>query len=166
MKILPLRTGSLTNNPKVITIPEFLIKNSGILIIYTKKKLLFHAINTCNQSLFMIIFLLSRRQAGVSEWQTRQTQNLLLATTYGFKSHRRHYKSLCIMHKLFSCLNILNLPVNRRKSVLFQKVICLLKMSAAKKTVVSRKGAWMNRLKYQVLRVVYKRFFGSCIGTP
>ncbi len=27
--------------------------------------------------------------AGVSEWQTRQTQNLLWATTYGFKSHRR-----------------------------------------------------------------------------
>ena len=30
--------------------------------------------------------------AGVSEWQTRQTQNLLWATTYGFKSHCRHRK--------------------------------------------------------------------------
>ena len=27
--------------------------------------------------------------AGVSEWQTRQTQNLLWATTCGFKSRRR-----------------------------------------------------------------------------
>jgi hypothetical protein len=31
-------------------------------------------------------------QAGVSEWQTRQTQNLLAATSYGFKS--RHRQSL------------------------------------------------------------------------
>ena len=29
--------------------------------------------------------------AGVSEWQTRQTQNLLWATTYGFKSHCRQF---------------------------------------------------------------------------
>ena len=28
--------------------------------------------------------------AGVSEWQTRQTQNLLWATTCGFKSRCRH----------------------------------------------------------------------------
>ncbi len=27
-------------------------------------------------------------------WQTRQTQNLLLATTCGFKSRRRQYKKL------------------------------------------------------------------------
>ncbi len=32
--------------------------------------------------------------AGVAEWQTRQTQNLLVATSYGFKSHRRHSKAL------------------------------------------------------------------------
>ena len=30
--------------------------------------------------------------AGVSEWQTMQTQNLLWVTTCGFKSHRRHEK--------------------------------------------------------------------------
>ena len=30
--------------------------------------------------------------AGVSEWQTRQTQNLLWATTCGFKSRCRQYK--------------------------------------------------------------------------
>ena len=29
--------------------------------------------------------------AGVSEWQTRQTQNLLLATTCGFKSRHQHF---------------------------------------------------------------------------
>ena len=34
--------------------------------------------------------------AGVSEWQTRQTQNLLWATTYGFKSHCRHYEILIL----------------------------------------------------------------------
>ena len=28
--------------------------------------------------------------AGVSEWQTRQTQNLLCSRTCGFKSRRRH----------------------------------------------------------------------------
>ncbi len=31
--------------------------------------------------------------AGVSEWQTRQTQNLLWATTCGFKSRCRQYKN-------------------------------------------------------------------------
>ena len=30
-------------------------------------------------------------QAGVSEWQTMQTQNLLRVTACGFKSRRRHY---------------------------------------------------------------------------
>ena len=30
--------------------------------------------------------------AGVSEWQTRQTQNLLSARACGFKSHYRHFK--------------------------------------------------------------------------
>ncbi len=29
--------------------------------------------------------------AGVAEWQTRQTQNLLFARTYGFESHHRHF---------------------------------------------------------------------------
>ncbi len=28
--------------------------------------------------------------AGVSEWQTRQTQNLLSERACGFESHRRH----------------------------------------------------------------------------
>ena len=32
----------------------------------------------------------SLADAGVSEWQTRQTQNLLWATTCGFKSRCRH----------------------------------------------------------------------------
>ncbi len=31
----------------------------------------------------------SSKDAGVSEWQTRQTQNLLWATTCGFKSRCR-----------------------------------------------------------------------------
>ena len=34
------------------------------------------------------------KRAGVSEWQTRQTQNLLWATTCGFKSHHQHYLSV------------------------------------------------------------------------
>ena len=29
-------------------------------------------------------------KAGMSEWQTRQTQNLLPARACGFESHRRH----------------------------------------------------------------------------
>ena len=40
--------------------------------------------------------------AGVSEWQTRQTQNLLWATTYGFKSHRRQLNSLIGHQGVFS----------------------------------------------------------------
>ena len=35
-----------------------------------------------------------RPQAGVSEWQTRQTQNLLWATTCGFKSRCRQLKMI------------------------------------------------------------------------
>ncbi|CAB4243818.1 protein of unknown function [Methylacidimicrobium sp. AP8] len=31
-----------------------------------------------------------RKQAGVAEWQTRQTQNLVSATGCGFESLRRH----------------------------------------------------------------------------
>ncbi len=29
--------------------------------------------------------------AGMAEWQTHQTQNLTMATSYGFKSHCRHF---------------------------------------------------------------------------
>lgn len=38
---------------------------------------------------FSKMFLVTR-SAGVSEWQTRETQNLLLETTCGFESRRRH----------------------------------------------------------------------------
>ena len=41
-------------------------------------------------SMIKLMTLANAKQAGVSEWQTRQTQNLLWATTCGFKSHRRH----------------------------------------------------------------------------
>ena len=49
--------------------------------------------------------------AGVSEWQTRQTQNLLSERACGFESHRRHcyscgFDSFYIklsMPRLFSC---------------------------------------------------------------
>ena len=45
-------------------------------------------------------------RAGVSEWQTRQTQNLLWATTYGFKSHRRHISQggiICVSRWWIPC---------------------------------------------------------------
>ena len=37
-----------------------------------------------------LIHIYTRFNAGMSEGQTRQTQNLLWATTCGFKSHCRH----------------------------------------------------------------------------
>lgn len=40
----------------------------------------------------MVRFLSFQIDAGVSEWQTRQTQNLLWATTCGFKSRCRQCK--------------------------------------------------------------------------
>ncbi len=48
---------------------------------------------TCHLSALMLLYISVAGYAGVSEWQTRQTQNLLWATTYGFKSHRRHYRN-------------------------------------------------------------------------
>ena len=45
--------------------------------------------------------------AGVSEWQTRQTQNLLWATTYGFKSHCRQCKTLEVSGVYFFALHSL-----------------------------------------------------------
>lgn len=53
--------------------------------------------------------------AGVAEWQTRQTQNLLVATLYGFKSHRRHLRGgiercllflLVIFCLLYPCFSV------------------------------------------------------------
>ena len=45
----------------------------------------------CHLSVYMLLYSSVVEYAGVSEWQTRQTQNLLWATTYGFKSHRRQF---------------------------------------------------------------------------
>ena len=37
-----------------------------------------------------------RCYADVAEWQTQQTQNLPVATSYGFESHHRHTASLTV----------------------------------------------------------------------
>ena len=39
--------------------------------------------------------------AGVSEWQTRQTQNLLAERACGFESHRRHFLKDPHKHRIF-----------------------------------------------------------------
>ena len=39
----------------------------------------------------LLLFESNRTNAGVAEWQTHQTQNLAVATSYGFKSHCRQY---------------------------------------------------------------------------
>ena len=49
-------------------------------------------LKSCNQSSIMILTISPYLCAGVSEWQTRRTQNPLAATSCGFKSHRRHHK--------------------------------------------------------------------------
>ena len=43
---------------------------------------------------YVNIIFSHRPQSGVSEWQTRQTQNLLWATTCGFKSRCRQLKMI------------------------------------------------------------------------
>ena len=45
--------------------------------------------------------LLGKAFAGVSEWQTMQTQNLLGVRPCGFKSRRRHYKKSRVFALLF-----------------------------------------------------------------
>ena len=42
----------------------------------------------------IISFAIPLLFAGVSEWQTRRTQNPLAATSCGFKSHRRHQTNI------------------------------------------------------------------------
>ena len=57
-------------------------------------------------------------RAGVSEWQTRQTQNLLPARACGFESHRRHEKrEPCIIqdsHFLCICASPCKMMYNRK----------------------------------------------------
>ena len=44
----------------------------------------------------IISFAIPLLFAGVSEWQTRRTQNPLAATSCGFKSHRRHQSAASV----------------------------------------------------------------------
>lgn len=53
--------------------------------------------NLCGFNLF------KKSSAGVSEWQTKQTQNLRQETACGFKSHHRHHEKVpgCLLITAF-----------------------------------------------------------------
>ncbi len=84
----------------IVLLQTGLVPNEFMPCFYCNTEFLLEFTFYCNTEFFscffrkVVLYSQMLMHAGVSEWQTRQTQNLLYASTCGFESHHRHEVSI------------------------------------------------------------------------
>ena len=73
-----------------------------------------------NSRQYVIIVFVRENKPACRNWQTRQTQNLLAATSCGFKSRRRHY---FICSRIFKSVQIVDFSMFVRSFCLCKKQV-------------------------------------------